>query len=301
MAPSYRTILVGIDFSALGDVALEAAVELARRSGTTRIHLAHVMQASPSWALPLHEGLALAWQSAFSVVEKELGEVVVPATTATVTRKALLGGAAYELVREAKEIGADLIVVATHKRGTLKRLVLGSVAGALIRSAPCPVLVVGEDRPVRPKTERVLAAVDLSPVSEAVLANAIELARPDRALVHAVSLYEVPALTRDGDVFARFLTPKEIEELPELHKKKVLELVSHVRSPEVEIVVDVMSKAPSWQVILDVAAMTSPELIVAGTSGHNALERAYLGSTASKLIAEAHCPVLVVPSRPTHN
>ncbi|MFN8515911.1 MAG: universal stress protein [Thermomicrobiales bacterium] len=52
------------------------------------------------------------------------------------------GAPASDIVAAAQEWQADLIVVGTHGRGGLGRLVLGSVAESVLRDAPCPVLVV---------------------------------------------------------------------------------------------------------------------------------------------------------------
>jgi nucleotide-binding universal stress UspA family protein len=60
----------------------------------------------------------------------------------TVTTKILEGNAKDMIVEEALEWGADLIVVGSHGYGRLRRLVLGSVAGAVVANAPCSVQVV---------------------------------------------------------------------------------------------------------------------------------------------------------------
>ena len=54
------------------------------------------------------------------------------------------GPAGEQVVGRARELGADLIAMTTHGRGGLERLVFGSVADAVLRSAPCPVLLVRE-------------------------------------------------------------------------------------------------------------------------------------------------------------
>jgi hypothetical protein len=51
-----------------------------------------------------------------------------------------VGAPDVEIAQLASDIGADLIVVGTHRRRGLDRLLLGSVAGSLVRNAPCPVL-----------------------------------------------------------------------------------------------------------------------------------------------------------------
>jgi nucleotide-binding universal stress UspA family protein len=68
-----------------------------------------------------------------------------------VTTVELGGVPAGEIVRFAREFGCDLLVLGTHGRTGLGHLILGSVAEAVIRAAPCPVLVV---RPVGPEADR---------------------------------------------------------------------------------------------------------------------------------------------------
>ena len=80
-----------------------------------------------------------------------------------------------------RELGADLVVMTTHGRGGLRRAWLGSVTDQLIRSAEVPVLVVrpGEAGAARPVWEpgEILVALDGSPLAEAALEPAIEVAR----------------------------------------------------------------------------------------------------------------------------
>ncbi|MCK6544526.1 universal stress protein [Myxococcota bacterium] len=291
----FRTIVVGIDFSPLAEVALKAAAHLADELGSERLHLVHVMQGSPGWAVPLHEGIALAWKSALELAEKELNELDVPPTRARVTRQTVLGGPAFELVQAAETAKADLLVVATHKRGQLGRLVMGSVASAVIRGAHCPVMIVGEDRRGLSAVRKVLAPIDLSPISEQVLTAAAAIAKPHRGIVEAFSLYEIPSLIRDQDVLARFLSPEEATSFSDKYRAQVSALVDRVREPDVEMVVHVASKTPPSRAILELAREARPDLIVLGTSGHNTWQRMFLGSTATSVIAEAPCPVLVVP------
>lgn len=62
----------------------------------------------------------------------------------TVATRVIIGSAAAAIVAEQERGGADLILLGTRGRGAIGRALLGSVAGAVLRSAPCPVLVVGE-------------------------------------------------------------------------------------------------------------------------------------------------------------
>jgi nucleotide-binding universal stress UspA family protein len=72
-----------------------------------------------------------------------------------------LGGVAEEVVGLAEEIGAGVIVMGSRGRGGLRRALMGSVSGSLVRHAPCPVLVVRPDKGAygRPRLLRRLSMV----------------------------------------------------------------------------------------------------------------------------------------------
>ena len=64
-----------------------------------------------------------------------------------ILREMMSGPAAYPIVREARKVGADLIVLGTHGRRGVRRLVLGSDAEQVVRSASMPVLLVRASQP----------------------------------------------------------------------------------------------------------------------------------------------------------
>ena len=77
----------------------------------------------------------------------DLDRVLAAAAKHNVKAKAILremlsGPAAYPIVREAKKVGADLIVLGTHGRRGVRRLVLGSDAEQVVRTASVPVLLI---------------------------------------------------------------------------------------------------------------------------------------------------------------
>ena len=67
-----------------------------------------------------------------------------PAEGVQLETKLEVGEAAPSIVRFAREAGCELIVMGTHGRSGLERLILGSVAEHVLRQAPCPVLTVRE-------------------------------------------------------------------------------------------------------------------------------------------------------------
>lgn len=215
---------------------------------------------------------------------------------ARISREVRLGSPPRELAAAAKEQAADLILAATHGRTGLTRAVLGSVTSALVRMAHVPVLVLPAELQPPTNYSRVLAAVDLSAVSPRVVEHAARFARTAReGRVRVLSLFEHPLLAKDDELLPHYPSTEELAELGREHEKLVRELVAQAELGAVPVDIEVLSKAPPSRVILDVAKVAETDLIVVGTSGHNALHRFILGSTATRVLAEAGRPVLVVP------
>jgi nucleotide-binding universal stress UspA family protein len=124
-----RELVFATDFSrastAAGRVARETALEM-----RARLHIVHA--AFPGLD-PAGEAVAL------TAAAKSLGKGIAVETAF------LSGGAAREIIRYARDKHADLIVIGTHGRTGISRQLLGSVAEAVVRLAPCPVLTVPVD------------------------------------------------------------------------------------------------------------------------------------------------------------
>ncbi len=141
-----RRILVATDFSAASRPAFRRAVASAAESGAA-LWIAHVaappLPLSPDgYVLPrFYEDMTLAIRRD---AEKRLRALQNEARKSGVTvRSLLLRGSPHEaLNRAARRHRADLIVLGTHGRTGLKRLLVGSVAARVIATAPCPVLTV---------------------------------------------------------------------------------------------------------------------------------------------------------------
>jgi len=132
-----QRILFPTDFSHASDAALPLATALARDSGATLL-IIHVQEPTPAYAMgELYYGVPEPTQHQL----REMLEAIVPNDpTVLFEHHLVLGEPAKRLVRFAKEQNVDLIVMGTHGRRALSRLVMGSVAEAVVRRAPCPVL-----------------------------------------------------------------------------------------------------------------------------------------------------------------
>jgi nucleotide-binding universal stress UspA family protein len=136
-----RTILCATDFSSNSEAALELACSLGR-AYSARLLILHVCQpplatlAGTQMVPPLPEEYGL------KDAHEKLNALQVPPAVIPVERRALVGNPAEEIVRVATETPCELIVAGTHGRSGIGRLLMGSVAEAVLRKAPCPVLTV---------------------------------------------------------------------------------------------------------------------------------------------------------------
>lgn len=142
-----KDVLVATDFSAPSDTALNYARAMARSFGAT-LHVLHVFE--PLWitsADVVGGGVALATmiQGLEDTARKQLEEAVTEedrrelhATSAMVTSES----PAREIANYAHDQKVDLVVIGTHGRSGISRMLIGSVAEKVVRLAPCPVLTV---------------------------------------------------------------------------------------------------------------------------------------------------------------
>lgn len=96
--------------------------------------------------MPAAEGaLAQAEEAARRIVAEALAQAQVAGLTAE--GKVRAGDPAEQIVAYAIEVRADAIVMGTHGWSGIKNFVMGSVAESVLRTAPCPVIVVRDQRP----------------------------------------------------------------------------------------------------------------------------------------------------------
>lgn len=146
-----QNILVPTDFSEASHIALRAAALLARQNDA-RVTLVSVY--APSGVLlggepGVAEGNTVGKETegrihaALKALREEFFGDVAKAKTALVVADSPSAG----IVDYAKKEDADMIVIATHGRSGLKRMLIGSVAEKVVRHAPCPVLTLRSLRP----------------------------------------------------------------------------------------------------------------------------------------------------------
>jgi nucleotide-binding universal stress UspA family protein len=154
------TVLVGIDYSEASDIALTTAIATARSHPASHVHVIYALprvgMAGPSAGVaPVLSSDEAAVARASAHLQQHVDKVLsaIPESEAD-DAKPLVGNltthirsanAINAITQLASDIEADLVVVGTHGRRGVARLLLGSVAEGVVRQAPCPVLVA---RPV---------------------------------------------------------------------------------------------------------------------------------------------------------
>jgi nucleotide-binding universal stress UspA family protein len=134
-----RKILYATDFSTTGQTALEMATSLARDRGASLV-IVHVEE--PPMAYGGGEFYYGIEEPNREEIKRMLAEVVPTVPYVHYEHRLMIGSPATAIVEMAGRENAELIVMASHGRTGLTRLLMGSVAEEVVRKAQCPVLVV---------------------------------------------------------------------------------------------------------------------------------------------------------------
>ena len=150
----FARIVVAIDGSPISDLALQTAFKLAA-DRSAKVRMVHVVDVLPPAGLGAEYMDYGAYQESAREAAKEvIAAAVAAARTAKVDAEPVSienvsRDTSGEVVAEAKRWGADLIVMGTHGRTGLGKLLLGSVADGVIKHALSPVLLVRQPAPVK--------------------------------------------------------------------------------------------------------------------------------------------------------
>jgi nucleotide-binding universal stress UspA family protein len=278
-------IVCGIDHSSGGDRAAATGAQLARNLGC-EVVLVHVLRTEAHG----HRGGAIAIGAAHEL--RSLRELSRESGLAPNTRLAVFGGGPAEaLIDAARTEDAEFIVVGSRGLHEIGDAVLGSVSCALMRTAPCPVVVAPPalDVPLVPMSLRpVVCGVEGSDSDQSTLKLAADLALRLGAALHAVHAFN-PRPVAPGPAAVMPPISSVLTEAAEAT------LEHAVADAGVEARRHVVS-APAAQGLMGVAEETGAGLLVVGAPGRGKLGSAVLGSVAVELAAEARVPVVVLPS-----
>ena len=300
--PVFRSILVPLDGSQLAEQVLPLASRIAQRAhGKLRLAMVHEIPAAPVDVIAAKMFVAI--EVATRKSERSYLRAIQAKLRAGGTRLSsavtLTGAPARTLAAYVREMGIDLVVMATHGRGGIRRAWLGSVADHLIRHVEVPVLLE------RPRMERTAAAqsgeasqilvlLDGSPLAEEALGPATKLARLWNAEITLLQVVQPVVISTDPMLPLPSAYDQEMTQLVRQEAQDyladVIERLQHegLRASGVAVV--------GWNVVESVLEVARPDRVAAvvlATHGRSGLGRLALGSVADKVVRAADVPVLV--------
>ena len=281
--PRVRNILLATDFSAFSETALYYAGAIARHTGAT-VHLVHVI-VPEAWQYFCAETTPIPFEQLREGAERQMNYFLQSEALTGVHHRAWIEEGpvwdALEAVIENQHI--DLVVVGTHGRTGLKKLLLGSAAEEIIRLSPAPVLAVGPqaERHRASSVREILYATDFTAESLAALPFALDQTHNYGA--HLSLLHVVPEPSRKSLPDPARVTACLRDKLEALIPSEA------ANGHEPSCIVKIGEPA---ELILATAQEIPADMIVLGVHASGALPGHSLGSTVYKVICEAPCPVL---------
>lgn len=292
-----KTLLVPYDGSRFSERALSFAVPLAQEHGAL-LALTMVNPLPPR--VPDMSGEPIVDQSVDPDARKQLRAQLERVAKRVATRYHVTTATQFRegpIVEEIRQVStavqADLIVIATHGRGGLSRLWLGSVTDQLLRQPPAPMLITRGTRswaltaanePVFP---RILVALDGSPLSEQGLEAAIRLTGDRECELVLVRVADTP-VTPASNAWTT-------ETVRALNEDYLEPLAARYRAPQRRIVTQGIVHSDPARAIIELAKSSHAFLIALTTHGRSGVRRALVGSVADKVVRGSTLPVLVCP------
>jgi len=283
---AFKNVLVATDLSPLSEPALLWAKAIARRY-RSELYVTHVISPAETALVPPEY-----WGPTQQMIEEAALRNMerLDANLQDVHHKTLLehGGVWESISADINEFQIDLVVMATHGREGLGRLVMGSIAEGVFRRALCPVLTVGPRVTAQiiggPEFRQILFATNFGPESLAAAHYAVSLAREFETELTLLNVMDEEDFESPAD--------------PQVTLQNRTSRLSKVLSAGVDL-----RKKPRFRVefgnapeqILNVAEELNAGLIVVGAKPANTGTATHLAATtAHAVVARAKCPLVTV-------
>jgi nucleotide-binding universal stress UspA family protein len=294
----YNIIMAPTDGTGFDREAIRVATNLSNASGAqlrlVRVYDAPMVFTGPDMIDYPHEAIERERKWELSQLAALAAECANE-TTAAVTPVLEEGPVADALVRYARLNDVDLIVIASHSRGGLARLALGSVADSLIRNTNAPVLVVrrapsyAEQNRTRP-FRRILVPLDGSKLAEEIIQPVIEMAKRNDSSVILLNVL-IPATYSQKQIVDSQLPWWEDD--VEVAQTYLAEQAEWIRRAGVPASIDLIIGDDVADTICRSAARHRADLIAIATRGRGGLARMVRGSVADKVVRTARSSLLV--------
>lgn len=297
----FTNVLCPVDLTELSSRPLAYAGALARwyDARLTALHVVPSFDPVQVRAGALGETVQLITPPPREAVARALRRVAdaAAATAADITVASESTGrdVADTIVDEALAAGADLIVMGTHGRTGIDRVMLGSVSETVLRKAPCAVLTVPPHVPATSTPavafKQIICAMDFSAAAMQALGHALDLARQSNGTV--VVLHAIEWVDDAPHAHAHFNVPEYRAHLLETARHEIDSILAGESREWCEIV-PLIATGRAYREILRAATARAADLIVMGAQGRGGLGLTLFGSTTQQVVRHAVCPVLTV-------
>lgn len=296
----FKHILVPLDGFELAEAALPAARFLAGALGA-KVTLVHAVEENPPPTI--HGERHLRTRTEAEVYLKEISSSAGPAGSTVVwhVHAAATGDIVKSIVEHQGEFAPDLIVMCTHGRGGLRRIIIGSIAQQVAAGGHTPVLLIRPDGHRRDSSftvTRLLAPLDGERAHEQGLDVALGLARATGARLQLLSVVPTMGTLAGRDAtMGRFMpgTTQAILDIAETDLKSYLTgQVSRLQKAGVPASAE-LRHGDTAPAIVEAADSLDASIIVLATHGKAGNEAFWTNSVAASVQAQTKRPLLLVP------
>ena len=299
---AFKRILFATDLSQASSNALWYAIRIAEQYQST-LWISHVMPREARSPVPL-DSLPHEMDRKLLDAEREMKTIASALAVRDISHHTLLerGAVRHVLLSQIERHDIDLLIMGTHGRDGINKLVLGSVAEELLRLAPCPVLTVGPQLSAPTATFRnILFATDFGLASCRAVPLVLSLAKKHDAKLFLLNLVtNIPLASSSVAAYApAAYAAEDVEDWIATARKRAAQKLRELIPPDAGL-----SQPPEYLVstdftgegILDAARLHQADLIVMGAN-HTASARlaAHIPwVTAHAVLCAAACPVLTI-------
>ncbi|MCR4289767.1 MAG: universal stress protein [Candidatus Scalindua sp.] len=290
-----KSILTATDFSEYSKIALDMCLG-AYRCMKTKLYVLHTIEKSP------HDSRHLSSGTNPEGIKQKLEEDAIDKIKALIPEDVMdkgdiipmvrFGKPFLETIQVAKENSVDLLVIGTHGRAGVDRVMLGSVAEKIVRKAGCPVMVIKGIKFTGFK--RIIVPIDFSDCSRKALEYAVSIARSHNSRLTILHVYEKsfvePYVNAANSEEKADEIMKEIERVNESKYDEFLKTVD-LNGVEYE---KLLKKGIAETDIVEIAMEQQANLIVMGTHGRSGIKHMLIGNTAEQVVRTVHCDIIIV-------
>lgn len=290
MKVSFRNILCTTDLSDHSNTAITYGAALAREFNA-KLYVGHVVDLTAMVAYGEVLFTPVEIQEKTVAFAEEQIERNMRAASIEWEALVSVGHPADEIAGMVSEHAIDLVISATQGRSGLKRVILGSVTGRLMRSLGCPFLIVRDVENSRGDLfKRIMVGCDFSEDSNLAFNYGLSLAQEFESDLHLVHVME----TADYKDLVKGEKGMDVEHPDHKAKKEQLRRMLPEESynwcrPKL-----VLLAGRPFEEITKYALFNQMDLIVLGIRGHNLIETLLAGSTTDRVSRQSPCPVLSV-------